>query len=899
MRGDGPVVALSKARAMSEAWTIQTLIGEMAARGEAPALISVRGESSQALSYSALATRVSMLASGLMRLGIVSGAPVALVAPNGPDWVVTRLALGAIGALVVPVDDLAAESELQAALADSGCRHVLTSAAHVQRLRKLDRHFDLTVIGDDHPPPGERGWLELLSAPVDPMPPLSPDAPAMLVYTSGTTGAPKGFVLTYANLWANLRPLVAAGLIGPGDHVLLPLPLHHVYPFVVGLLTPLGSGAAVVFPESVAGPQIMQAIRNAEVSTIVGVPRLYAAITAGLEARVATTGKMGSMLFHALLGSSIWLKRRCGIGAGRWLFRRLCATMGPRLRLFVSGGARLEPDILWPLVGLGFEVRSGYGLAETASIFTGNLPGVERLESEGKPFQGGRLRIAEPDEQGMGEIQLRGPNVFMDYRNNADANRESFTTDGWFRTGDLGRLDADGFLYVTGRRKETIVLGGGKKVHPEELEKHYGSNPYVREIAVLERQGTLVALVLPNFEALRSAPTVRIDEAIRVALGSRGQSLPPYQRLAGFALAREPLPRTRLGKYQRFRLLALYEQALAGTPLAAPRALSPEDQELLTQPPARQVYEAIVKQYPGKRVDLDTNLLLDLGLDSLEWITFSLILEERLGLRFTETDIANVSTVRDLLHLTVATNQDLKQTVENAGARVNVSDASMKWLVPTGIGLTLVGMLVYGMNWLAMRVLFRLQVEGRENIPAQGPYALVPNHASDLDPLVLGAALGYRRARRLYWAGEPSRLFSRRWLHPLMRALHVFPVEERMPAQALALGAAVLRRGNDLAWFPEGWRSPDGKLQRFLPGLGQLLERVRVPAVPVHIAGSFEAMPRDRSWPRFRPIRVRIGPLLKPHDLIPPGTDANAAPRHILDMLRNAIVTLETQTSGR
>ena len=139
------------------------------------------------------------------------------------------------------------------------------------------------------------------------------------------------------------------------------------------------------------------------------------------------------------------------------------------------------------------------------------------LESEGRPFQGGHLRIAEPDQDGVGEIELRGPNVFRGYLNNSQANQAAFTSDGWFRTGDLGRLDRDGFLYVTGRRGETITLGGGKKAHPEALEELYGDSPYIREIAILERQGSLVALVVPELTATRTGPSTHIDDAIRVA----------------------------------------------------------------------------------------------------------------------------------------------------------------------------------------------------------------------------------------------------------------------------------------------------------------------------------------------------------------------------------------------
>jgi long-chain acyl-CoA synthetase len=881
---------------MSEPWTIRTLLDDLACRGEAPAVITLESGIMQTLSCAALADRARRLACGLAGLGVAPGEPVAVIAPNGPDWIAGRLALGAAGALAVALDDLATEEELRVALVDSGCRRVLTSPTHVGTLRTIDPRLDLAVIGSNAPIEGTRSWEALLAAPVRPLPSLAPDAPAMLVYTSGTTGPPKGFVLSYANLWANLRTLAAARLVGPGDRVLLPLPLHHVYPFVAGLLTPLSSGATVVFPEAVAGPPIMRAVRLAEVSAIVGVPRLYKAILSGLEASLAAHGFLGRALLHGLLGLSAWLRCRHGVALGRWLFRPLRARIGPALRLLVSGGARLEPEVLRPLIGLGFEVRSGYGLAETASIFTGNLPECERLGSEGKPFPGGRLRIAEPDAEGVGEIELSGPNVFAGYRNNPEADREAFTVDGWFRTGDLGYLDGDGFLYVTGRRKEAIVLGGGKKVHPEELEKLYGACPYIREIAILERQGALVALVLPDLEAARAGPSVRIDDAIRVALATRAQELPSYQRLAGFALAREPLPRTRLGKYQRFRLPELYDRMLAGPRKPTPRALAPGDEALLAQPTARRIYALIEARYPDKAVALDANPLLDLGIDSLEWVALGLALEEGLGIRLTATDIARTVTLRDLLRQMVASESSTEQAAKPVAA-AGLAAADARWLSPVGPGAELVALFIYGINRVVMRRLFRLRVEGNANLPAVGPYLLVCNHASDLDPALLAAAFNFKTARRLYWGGEARRLFSRRWLHPLMRALHVFPVDEGAPAQALALGKAVLMRGDSLVWFPESWRSPDGRLQRFLTGIGWLLEQARVPAVPVYIAGSYEAMPRNRPLPRLHPVRVLIGRPLEWRAFAAAAADGEEMPRRITTIVRAAVAALEREAS--
>lgn len=863
---------------MLEPWTFRNLLVDMAQRGHAPALMAARSNTLHTVSFEELTKRTISLADELLEQDVKLGEPVALFAPNGFEWVAARLALGLVGAIALPIDEVATDDELRTIFAGCGVTRVLCTPAGTAAIRRSSPGVNVFVL--DGKTESMRSIETSFMADSTRLPEVPDWAPAMLAFTSGTTGTPKAIVLTYENIKANVSALVSSRLVGPGDRILLPLPLAHVYPFVVGLLTPLSSGAAVVFPESVAGPQILEAVHLAKISTIVGVPRLYSAIYSGLIARVQDAGPVAYAVFRMLLFVSVFFRRSCKINMGAFLFSGIRSRFGAELRLLVSGGALMEPETLWTLLGLGFDVRCGYGLAETSAMFTGNLPGGTRWESQGKPIAGS-IRITAPDNSGSGEIELRGPQIFSRYWNNVEATLAAFTTDGWFKTGDIGRIDRDGFLFVTGRAKDTLVLGGGKKIDPEVLEKLYGRSRYIREIAIFEYKGCLTALVVPSLDVVREGGAMHVDTAIRMELANSASSLPTYQRLAGFAITREPLPRTRLGKYRRFLLPALYEKARTGMTRQPQAALSAQDEALLRQPTARQVYEMLVKRYPRAQLGLDTSPLLDLGIDSLEWISFGLELESRLKLRLNEEEIASIVTVRDLLVL----------ATRGTAVHTPFQPVSRDWIAPAGVALRLFGALLYLLNWCLMRALFRLRVEGVEHLPS-GNFVLIANHASYLDPLAIAAGLPYRILKRCYWAGDPVLLFSKPWQAPLMRAMHCFPVDERAPMRALATSEALLKRGDTIAWFPEGWRSSDGALQPFLPGIGHLLQRVHVPVATAHIDGTFEALPRNRRLPRIHPIRLRIGSPIYPAEWQAFQVGEKNVPQAIADRLHRVIEDL-------
>lgn len=802
-------------------------------------------------SYASVAHETERFAHTLRRNGLGLSQAVALWAPNSPQWIIAALAIMAAGGVLVAIDDLSDPEQAAASLDASGAGVLLVSANHLPVAESLVRTRSVSSVVLDTalaatPPSGSACAIE------DAFPELTQDAPAMFGWTSGTTGSPKGFLLSHGNIGSNVEALCALDIVRPDDRVLQPLPLHHAYPFVVGTLTPLAIGATIVLPAGTTGPLLLRALHDGAVTIVVGVPRLYEAMLAAIGARAAARGWAVRALWHWLMRMTIWVQHRCAFNPGRWWFAPIRRAVAPHVRYLVSGGARLQRESEEQLNALGWTVLVGYGLAETASLFTGNTPRARRVGSAGKPLADGQIRITAPDPDGVGEIELRGPAVTRGYANDADATRASFTSDGWLRTGDLGFVDRDGFLHVTGRRKEILVLGGGKKIDPEELERVYGRAPQVREIALLEERGALVALVRPDLDRVRDLGTLNLREGIRVTLSETARSLPAYQRLAGFALTDQPLPRTRLGKYRRFLLPALYRQALGEGPARAPRPLSAADEALLRDPTAAAVWALLRERYPARAIDLDVTLALDLNLDSFGWMELAIAVQDRCGVQLTEADSAAAETIRDLL----------RRCAERRGqtlAERSVSVGRQEYLAPASALVTLLGVVLYAINWGVMHLLFRLRVIGMATLPASGSFVITPNHASFLDPLAIAAALPLSCLRRTYWAGTVGLLFRTRLRRLLSRAAHVFPVDEARPDDAFATCAELLRTGRVAVWFPEGWRSPDGTLQRFLPGIGRVLLQADAPAVPVHIAGSFAAWPRGRVLPKPARITVTFG----------------------------------------
>lgn len=880
--------------------TLRDLTGILAGRGERPALIQLAGEGQEDWTCAALAGQASRLAGGLVAAGLGQGERALLLAPNSPAWVIACLALLEAGAVPVPVDSQSAGEDLAFILANSGARWAFTVERLAPRLEQTgagEQAPRLVLLDGDEA--DERHLARLLRDP--PTPGAAGDAndEAVLFYTSGTSGRPKGVPLSHANLLSNLQSILAEGLVDQTDRLLLPLPLHHVYPFAIGMLAPLVLGMVLVLPHALTGPQLARAMNEGDATAILGIPRLYAALYSAIERQMAALGRIPGALLRTLPR----LFARLPWHPGGALFAPLRRRVGPRLRLLVSGGAALDPELARRLEALGWALATGYGLTETSPILAFNPPGTRREDSAGRALRGVELRIAKKRESDpTGEVQARGPNVFAGYLDLPEETTHAFTQDGWFRTGDLGTLDRQGWLYLEGRASARIVLPGGENVDPTRVEERLAGCPSVREAGVLEHEGGLAAVVVPEPDALRGRTGDEIQGVVRSEIAAAFREAPSHQRIGTIRIARSPLARTRLGKLRR-HLLAERFRALAdpGRPakptsgLAPADELGPEDRQLLDDPNVSRLWTWLGERFKGISITPDTDLRLDLNVDSLEWVELTLDLERRLGLALEEAAIARVETVRDLLREGAEAGQSAQATadIEERLRRPEtlLDQERRQWLEPPGpLGLAL-GALLHALARGSVRLL-PLRASGLENLPREGPCILAPNHLSVVDPVAILSVLDRRQRLVTCWGGWTGLLFNRPWTRLVSRALRVLPVDPQTgPLTSLALGSAALGRGCILVWFPEGRRSPDGSLQAFRPGVGALALARSAPLIPARLEGTDRVLPPGRLSPHRHPVRLTIGAPLDPRELEREGRGDTPAER-VAQALRERVARL-------
>ena len=822
----------------------------------------------------------------LIKEGLKKGDCAAICLENRPEWAVIYLGIMAAGLTCVPLDPQLTEQEIENLINDCAARIIFVSHAVFQakKINKLKAGLNKIVILDlDIKKDNLIGLTQVestLSEGVE-WPEVVSEDIASLVYTSGTTGKPKGVMLTHKNLCSDFQSIDKLKLFSDQDTFISILPLHHAYPFMVTLITPLFCRARVIYTASLRSDELLSLMREAEVTVLVGVPQLFFLFYMNILEKIEKIPFLFRILFLGLLEILWQIRRFSGINLSKLVFAKIHGSFGRALRFFACGGAKLNAEAERFLVKMGFTILEGYGLTETSPVVTFNPLKKQKIGSAGKAIPDVELRIDNPDAAGRGEVVIKGPNVMQGYYKRAE---ETLTVleNGWFSSGDLGYLDKDGYLYITGRKKEIIVLSSGKNIYPEEIESHYAKSHCIKEICVLgigeAEEERLTAVIVPDTTYYRKVGEVDLDNTIRWELENLSEKLAPYKRIKGYIIAKEELPRTQLGKIKRYAVKSKYLDELKGIKskgVAEEIPATDEELKLLVGGVGKKLIEVLNKHAREKQIYLSDHLELDLGIDSLGRVELIIALEQALNLRIPDELMTKVFTVKELIleleRLIPGSGvqkepalQVKNQTLWNDILNEKPAQDIIKKLNLAPNRLTILGMLIFAeILHLVFRVVWNLRVFGIENIPKSGKCILCVNHSSYLDAFIVEAAMPSSLRQGLFFVGFKT-YFEQPFIKNIIKYIRVIPIDPGMHfVEAMQASAYVLKNDKIVCIFPEGQRTIDGKTKEFKKGVGILAKELNISLVPVLITGAYESWPRTKSFPRPHPINITFG---KPFD---------------------------------
>lgn len=828
--------------------------------------------------YGELNEKVKDLAFYLSTLGVKKSDRVAIMLGNRFEWPVIFFALSYIGAVAVPIDPQYNDKDVTNIISDSGARLIFISRDS-RKLRNNPESNLAAIFAED--------IKTLRPAQNHQKADIEPDDVMLILYTSGTTDAPKGVMLTHKNLCSNFYSMDHYKLFSHRDTVLSVLPLYHAYSLMVTMITPLLSGSVVVYALSDWPEKLIDYIKESRATIFIGVPNIYQMMHA----------RMIKKLKALPLSAALFAKFIIYLGLGRILLPGLRDAFGRDIRFFASGGAKLDKTITKDFLRFGFKMLEGYGLTETSPVVSFNPLNRPRPGSVGRPVPGVKVNIINKNMDGIGDIAIAGPNVMKGYYKN-ETKTSQVIKDGWFLSGDLGYLDKEGYLYITGRSKEVIVLSSGKNIYPEEIEKCYSDTPYVKEMCVLGVQkdagGTrleyLHAIVVPDLEFFKERGEMNVRKVIKNVFEVFSKSLPGYRHIMGFTVSQEPLSRTVLGKIKRYEVEKKFMPGILKGGRDDKEEL-PQEKDLSESENAKKLI-ACIKENLGieGQVRLSDSIELDLGVDSLARVELVLAIENCFGIEFPEEMIAGeIFTVRDVFlkvenllgGVSGKTTPDKEKALfwQDIIKQDLPDDFKNKILLNPGWPDRILTFLVKGVISMFLRIFYSLRVEGADNIPEKGPYVLCANHTSFLDGFIVAAGVPFMTELNLFFIAF-RRYFTTPIIRNLVRKARIIPIDATQIIEAMQASTFILRHDKALCIFPEGERSLDGEIKEFKKGIGIIAKELDMPLIPVHIKGAFEAWPRTKRFPKLHPIRIKFGNPVSSDILIARGMKLGAKDKY-------------------
>jgi len=754
---------------------------------------------------------------------------------NRPEWIYTYFALWDRKAVPIALDSTSNGKEILYVLEDSGPKFIICSDETEKNVKEAVSLYDkgqVTIINVDSHLIDENK-MEIIKKGDFELENPEGDSIATMLYTSGTTGFPKGVMLTFNNLSSELEGLEKKNLLEPSDQILALLPFHHVLPLTATVLIILKYQASIVFVKKIASKEILEALDKNNVTALVGVPRVFKLFYDGIKQQIDS--KFITRTIYKLMTKIKSFKIR------RKVFVKVHEKFGGELTFIVSGGAKLDPEIGEFYETLGIYVQEGYGLTETSPVIAVNTRKERKIGTVGKKLDNIEAKIV--DE----ELWVKGPIVMKGYYNKPEKTAEVITEDGWFKTGDLASIDDEGYITIRGRRNSMIVLSNGKNIDPEKLENKVieKSKKLIKELGVFGHNDKLVAIIVPDLLECRKQGITNIKAYIKNIVEDYNLTVHNYEKILDYKLYEEELPKTRVGKLRRFMLPELY--------------LKTNVKKKKVEEPDNEVYRLLkdyIKKLKGIEAQPEENLELEIGMDSLDIVEFFAYVENSFGIQLDEEKFSEISNLKSL-----------SEYINEKATKIESGEVDWKKIIeaapPVEEKNRWATRVLRPLFDLTIKLYFRLKRVDRDKL-SNKPQIFVSNHQSFIDSLVLGSLLPAGILYNTIFLAIDW-YFKKGILKLLVSHGNVVLIDiNKNIRKSVEEIAANVKAGKNVLIFPEGARTKDGKVAEFKKVFAIIAKELNVDVQCLGIKGAFEAYSRYMKFPKPKKIEVAVLEKFKP-----------------------------------
>ncbi len=796
----------------------------------------------------------------LAEKGIKQSDRVILFSSNMPEWGISYFAILKTGATAIPIDPASSIDEIIAFAKAGEASAIMISPKLADENSDLAErlsaaNLDLNVFTFDevfemHSETVEAQRIAFLP------PKILSNSVASLIFTSGTTGTPKAVMLSHKNFVNMISMLSSVLEMDITDGVLSVLPMHHTFEFSAGFLTPFSNGTQITYLDELSSEELVRAIENNLVTGMVGVPALWEMLHRRIKTRLRERGDWFADLADNVIDFNAWIRDNTPFNLGPIIFFPIHEGMGGRMRYLISGGSALSEKVQKDLHGLGFTVLEGYGLTESAPVLTVARPGNKLLRgSVGKPLPGVEVKIENPDENGVGEVLARGQNIMLGYYNNDEAT-EAVLQDRWLKTGDLGKLDDDGNLYIVGRSKDVIIDSNGKNIYPDEIEDLYGKSEFIKELSVVglpdEDGGEKIsALVVPDYEKDIALSRSDTNKKVETHFREVSAGIPFFKRVKILHLTPFELPRTATRKVKRPEVVEFLQnlEAKSKNKTKVSADLKGDDTALWI----RKIV-ASVSNRPLSDVAAEDKLA-DLGFDSLMFVELQAAVEDAGGRVVSPDTLNEVQTVRELLTAVQRVDKS-KKIVDAPAAEEKKEDEIFIPSIVRRVGNSIVD---FAQEQLYDTVL-NTRIEGESNVPVHTNFIVAPNHTSHIDTGLVKKALG-EAAEQTVAVAAADYWFDTKYKRAYMNNFTTLVPIERTGSlrQSLRHVTEILNEGYNALIFPEGGRQTSGEIAEFKPIIGYLAINQKIGILPIYLWGTYDAFPKGTIIPKTDSLGAKVG----------------------------------------